>query len=76
MQFGRPIIWLSDNDLSRAEPENDSGAILEVMLPVSCIVREFRQEVYGLNGANALLPAKLVPKMTSALPISSCVSSL
>jgi hypothetical protein len=37
---------------SRAEPENDPGTIPEVILPVACTIRDFCQEVFGLDGAN------------------------
>ena len=41
-----------DNDLSRAEAENDAGAVAEVVLAVAGTVCEFCQEVFGLEGAN------------------------
>src|SRR4029077_7915037 len=41
-----------DNDLSRAEAENDAGAVAEVVLAVAGTVCEFCQEVFGLEEAN------------------------
>ena len=55
MQFTLAVLLLSETsalNLSRAELKHNSRAVSEIILPIACAVREFRQEIFGLNGAN------------------------
>ena len=54
------LVELLSAILSRAELKDDSGSIAEVILPIACAVREFRQEVFRLNRANREVSRDLI----------------